>query len=89
MPLADAVRDYKTGQIEEQIAEDDQEKVDLIKVFELAKGFTNPPHILLPKMQTAVKAVDELQKLFVEQGQNLEAIQKSLTSLQGGVSAAS
>lgn len=40
-------------------------------------------------MQTAVKAVNELQKLFVEQGQNLEAIQKSLTSFQGGVSAAS
>lgn len=83
------MRNNAIAKWDENIAKDNQEKVDVTKVLELAKDYANTPHSLLPKVQTAMKAMNELQKLFVEQRQNLGAIQDSLTSLQGGISATS
>jgi len=69
------------------IIKDDQDKADLVKVLELVRALVNHFHALLPKMQTALKAMNELQNLFKEQDQNFQLILNKLNDLQTGVSA--
>ncbi|KAH7007636.1 hypothetical protein EDB80DRAFT_718921 [Ilyonectria destructans] len=69
------------------ITKDNQEKADLVKVLELVRALVNHFHLLLPKMQTALKAMKELQNLFNEQDLNFQLILNKLTDLQTGVSA--
>lgn len=69
------------------ITKDNQEKADLVKVLELVRALVNHFHALLPKMQTALKAMKELQNLFNEQDLNFQLILNKLNDLQTGVSA--
>ncbi|KAH8663768.1 hypothetical protein BGZ61DRAFT_593301 [Ilyonectria robusta] len=69
------------------ITKDSQDKADLVKVLELVRALVNHFHALLPKMQTALTAMKELQNLFNEQNLNFQLILNKLTDLQTGVSA--
>ncbi|KAH7140034.1 hypothetical protein B0J13DRAFT_639302 [Dactylonectria estremocensis] len=69
------------------ITKDNQDKADLVKVLELVRALVNHLHALLPKMQTALKAMKELQNLFNEQDLNFQLILNKLNDLQTGVSA--
>ncbi|KAI2467791.1 hypothetical protein F4781DRAFT_297508 [Annulohypoxylon bovei var. microspora] len=69
------------------IIKDNNDKADLVKVLELVRALVNHFHHLLPKMQTALKAMRELQNLFNEQDLNFQLILNKLNDLQKGVSA--
>jgi hypothetical protein len=69
------------------IIKDNQDKAELVKVLELVRALVNHLHELLPKMQTALKAMEELQNLFKEQDQNFQLVLNKLIDLQTGVSA--
>ncbi|PWI64471.1 hypothetical protein PCL_09626 [Purpureocillium lilacinum] len=69
------------------IVKDRKDKAELVTVLELVRALVNHFHALLPKMQTALKAMEELQNLFKEQDLNFQLVLNKLNDLQTGVSA--
>lgn len=69
------------------ISKDDQDREDLVKTLELVRALVGHFHSLLPKMKTALDAMQELSSLFSEQDVNFGHILDDLGNLETGVGA--
>ncbi|KAI1818288.1 hypothetical protein GGS20DRAFT_350031 [Poronia punctata] len=70
-----------------KIVEDNKDMADVVKALELERALANHFEVLLPKMETALKALTELHALFQEQDLNFKNINNYLASLARGVGA--
>ncbi|KAI0407388.1 hypothetical protein F4802DRAFT_553523 [Xylaria palmicola] len=70
-----------------EITKDSQDKGDEVKVLELVRALVNHFHDLLPKMKTALTAMQELEHLFNEQNANFQKVLDNFEDLQTGITA--